>query len=736
VSRKENAGRHPGEIPAAQPANFGSPAGLRVRQFTVNCIKKNPNPQKQRFLMKHVSEKSTQFQAHSAQDPAIPDPNFELWYGDDPGRWPPDTLVYMGPLQAAQRYAAVHEWPVFPSGHNKAPLTPNGHHDATTDREQIRRWWAKFPHAFIGVPTGAASGFFVIDIDMKNGKDGEAALRELAAGRPLPKTVEDVTRTGGRHILFRMPPGADVRNSEGKLGVGLDVRGTGGYIVVPPSGLDSYRYRWSPGCSPDETELAEAPGWLLELVVKPPVAERERREQPRYAGTPEREAAVREALEHLDPDLDYGDWVAVGMALHADGLDFEVWDQWSHKGRKYPGAEALRKKWDGFHHGGGTTVGTLFHRAKEAGWAPSAAARPTIGQMFAGVGDDEVADGGDTKPGSAPDPVAEADRLRYIGVPSPTPDMFQGPIAGWSEHIASQSEASQVALFMNFLVFAGTCFGREAGLWLGDDCHHPRLFHLHIGRTNRARKGTAVTPIKRLVSQMERIEQVSTQLAAASGGGLPDSFVPGYHFGGLSSREGLAYAIRDPVTKWNKETEEFEEVDPGVKDKRFFIVESEFANILSQGAREGNTLSAALRDANDGIDIAPLTKNNPTRASEPHIGLVAHITPSELLELLRETAVRNGFLNRFVITWSERTKLVVFPPPTDETMLAKWAGELREAIAWIRKNRPAVKLSSEAKNLYSEAYNSSSTEAQAESALGGIGCGENKDIALGSGSVT
>ena len=69
-------------------------------------------------------------------------------------------------LLAALAYAERFGWPVLPcKPRDKTPLTPNGLRDATTDPEQIRTWWARFPKANIGIPTGVVTGFDVLDVD-------------------------------------------------------------------------------------------------------------------------------------------------------------------------------------------------------------------------------------------------------------------------------------------------------------------------------------------------------------------------------------------------------------------------------------------------------------------------------------------------------------------------------------------------------------------------------------------
>src|SRR5262249_60837842 len=124
---------------------------------------------------------------------------------------------------------------------------------------------------------------------------------------------------------------------------------------------------------------------------------------------------------------------------------------------------------------------------------------------------------------------------------------------------------------------------------------------------------------------------------------------------GLSSGEGLTWAVRDPIQKRERIKERdkpahYEEVesDPGVADKRLLIHEPESANVLKQTERQGNTLSAILRQAWDGGDLRTLTKNSPARATGAHVGLIGHITADELRRYLSSTEAANGFGNRFL----------------------------------------------------------------------------------------
>jgi hypothetical protein len=163
-------------------------------------------------------------------------------------------------LKAALTYAR-RGVPVFPCEPGaKRPLTRNGHWDATTDPHAIGRWWRRWPSANVGVPTGKKSGLVVLDVDVDD--DGPESLARLEhAGAPVPKTARARTGGGGIHLYFRYPRERDIRNSAGLLGPGLDVRGEGGYVVVPPSRTQG-SYEWV-----DRSPLAEAT-WLIERLTK------------------------------------------------------------------------------------------------------------------------------------------------------------------------------------------------------------------------------------------------------------------------------------------------------------------------------------------------------------------------------------------------------------------------------------------------------------------------------------
>ena len=170
-------------------------------------------------------------------------------------------------LDAALEYARLGI-PVFPCNPlDKTPLTPNGFDAATTDEAQIRAWWGKWPNAMIGVPTGPASGIWVLDVDIDPIKkiDGRIARDQLITRYgPLPPTLATTTPRGGQHLIWTWDPNVDIRNSAGKIGRGLDVRGNRGYVCWPPSrSATGGTYQWD-RTAPDQA--VSAPPWLVALA--------------------------------------------------------------------------------------------------------------------------------------------------------------------------------------------------------------------------------------------------------------------------------------------------------------------------------------------------------------------------------------------------------------------------------------------------------------------------------------
>jgi hypothetical protein len=276
----------------------------------------------------------------------------------------------------------------------------------------------------------------------------------------------------------------------------------------------------------------------------------------------------------------------------------------------------------------------------------------------------------------------------HRSAPLPDPACLYGLVGDVARAGSDNTEANPYAIAANFIAYLSCAVGRGPYLPVGNTWHHARLFILHIGRSGRGRKGDAVSLITRLdLSLRELSERASPQI----------------HRGGLSSREGLVALFHDGYRRGKEDV-------PPIEDKRLWVVESEFANVLHQGRRDGNTLSAALRDCWDGISLKPATKSNRLYASHPHLSLVGAITPTELLGLMTTRELTNGFANRFLMIWAERSKILAFPEATPQETVDALAARIMNILEFVQADRVSerdhlrVELTVSAQALYSRLY--------------------------------
>jgi len=168
-------------------------------------------------------------------------------------------------LAAALFYTQM-DYPIFPCAPGKKhPLTTNGFKDATTNEEQIREWFTKWPDANLGMPT---AGMIVVDIDGSDNPWPQDPDQRF----DLSKAVISKTPSGGTHYIFRQPPGLEYHNTIGQISEKVDTRASGGYILVPPSIIGGIYYKYMKGSALDcpLAELPTPPDWIMELLVKKP----------------------------------------------------------------------------------------------------------------------------------------------------------------------------------------------------------------------------------------------------------------------------------------------------------------------------------------------------------------------------------------------------------------------------------------------------------------------------------
>jgi hypothetical protein len=200
------------------------------------------------------------------------------------------------------------------------------------------------------------------------------------------------------------------------------------------------------------------------------------------------------------------------------------------------------------------------------------------------------------------------------------------------------TESDPAALLFQFLVAFGNCVNGGPHYLVENTRHPGRLFAAIVGESAKARKGTSWQQIRAIFDAADKVWAAKVT-------------------GGLSSGEGLIWAVRDPIIKAGKDGVETV-VDDGETDKRLLVVEGELASALKSAGRESNILSGVLRNAWDSGQLCNLTKNSPAKATNAHISVIGHITLPELRRTLTETDQQNGFANRFLWICARRSKLL------------------------------------------------------------------------------
>jgi hypothetical protein len=490
---------------------------------------------------------------------------------------------------------------------------------AKTKGPHLKNWQllrlkqSELPHYFsegnnIGVLLGQPSGGLVdVDLDCR-----EAAI---AARTVLPYTgrIHGRKAKPASHYWYRANPIPDLEKFCDIDGTCLlELRSTGQQTIVPPSVHPcGERMRW---CS--KRRAARLDGKVLRDAVA-------------------RTAAAALLGRHW-PAQGTRDEVALalsGMLLRAGWKDAEV--------EAFVGAvtqAAHDEEWKARQKTADSTL-------KRLDKGTTATGRPRLAEL---LGEDVVARacewlGIKRHTGSAgrcpttacewPEPLADA--------------AYHGLAGDLVRAIEPQSEADPAALLIQTLVAFGNAIGISPYYEVEGAAHHANLFGILVGRTAKARKGTSWSHVQRI---FERADRVWVQKCVVSG---------------LSTGEGLIWAVRDPIEKQRRVRKGGKGGKPvtviedqGVSDKRLMVYEPELSRPLRAQRREGNTLSPTLRQAYDSGRLRILTKNSPVKATDAHISLVGHITQDELRRELTATDEANGFANRFLFLCVRRSKLL------------------------------------------------------------------------------
>lgn len=636
-------------------------------------------------------------------------------------------------LESALAYAS-RGWRIIPLHHigadgacscgkggckpGKHPWLAKWQHRATTDEPTIRGWWRQWPEANIGVRTGPGSDLLVLDPEHEGLADFARLQQQLGE---LPRSPRVDSGGGGMHYYSLWPSVAQAklagvsmlkRIHDLPIDVSVDHQ-----VVAAPSITDKGQYRWR--IHPDEAPLAELPPrwveWVIDGIRKsksltlpvekatpepPPVPARLPELAPSApfmgaatSGRPEvRERAIA-YLAQCPPAVSgqggHNTTFAVVRAVF-DGFDLgraealDLLADWNRRCQPPWSDEELNRKVDQCEKVPyGKPRGWLLQEDSPSyTWPSATASAPPGGPGGAG------GPGGGASP-SAPGTGGEDIESLELPPPLPWPVLPDAALTGlageYVRAIGPASEADPVAVLAQVLAGFGSMVGRGPHLLIEGDKHFANLFVGIVGDTANGRKGTGWGRARQL---LELADPLWAATCVRSG---------------LSSSEGLIFHVRDASRKFDPKRGQAAVVDEGVSDKRMLCYEPELAQVLAQFKREGNALSAILRQSWESSRLSTLTRGNPLVATGAHVSLITHVTPMELRALFDRTQQANGMANRVVWVLSRRSKLLPFGgPEPDITPLA----DRFRAAAEAAKGFGQLALDAEAGRLWADLYTS------------------------------
>ncbi|MFY9588661.1 MAG: DnaB-like helicase N-terminal domain-containing protein [Actinomycetota bacterium] len=274
--------------------------------------------------------------------------------------------------------------------------------------------------------------------------------------------------------------------------------------------------------------------------------------------------------------------------------------------------------------------------------------------------------------------LTEDDNLSESGIATPWPIMrpeaYDGLAGEVVAALSSETEADETGLLVTFLCQFGCMVGAGPHITLSGRQHPAKLFAVLIGDTGRSRKGAADSMISWLMRQVD-----------------PD-FVMDRHETMPNSGEALVHQVRDEHDK-----------DPGVDDKRLYVIDEEFASGLERMHRQGNSMSGYIRDAWDSKPLGGKSKQNPSVAKQSHICIMGHATMSELAGKLSSTDISNGFANRFLYIAVRSLKMLPFGGTLDTPELIALPVRIRSVVE-DASNRGRLVFSADSRDWWTEKY--------------------------------
>lgn len=537
----------------------------------------------------------------------------------------------------------------------KAPLLGSGWQNLRSAETDVRSWWQRWPNANIGILL-EPSGLLVLDIDSEAG-----GIEAHKNGLPSGPTV----KTGsGEHHYFSTPAGVSGRTTKRGESRAMDVLAAG-FVVAPPSlHRSGRRYTWEQ--SSLDSPLTEPPKWIVDLLVARPTAN--------IQVPPIEKLAVAPAIDQLNVSDRIKALIRLGRS--ADTARYA-----SRSEAVFAVVQALVAG----SHDDSIIVAILLDPANGISEKPRAQGREWLASEIMRA---KIKSPDQDAPNNEP----------AIPWPEISPEAFYGLAGEIIRAIEPHTESDPFAILIQLLAAFGNVIHRTAHFVVEADRHYLKLFVVLVGLTSKGRKGTSWGHVSNLLKSADPAWAETRVLS------------------GLSSGEGLIWAVRDPISKREamkegKRVVSYQDVetDPGVTDKRLLAYESEFASILRVLDREGNTLSAIIRQAWDDGNLRSLTKNSPAVATNAHISIVGHITKDELLRYMDSTEAGNGFGNRILWPCVKRSKYLPDGGQIQKVDFAPFLWRLNEAIRFAQTLKEPMKKDAAAATLWHEVYMDLST---------------------------
>lgn len=524
----------------------------------------------------------------------------------------------------------------------KHPIASNWQHtpDWSEDQLEVMEMTGQFS---TGYGVLVSRGLLVIDVDARNGgvesfgKLCEALQYDLLGTSGL--AVRTGSGGGSMHLYYKAPVGVSLLQHHNDY-PGIDFKSSG-FVVGPGSSHSSGNQYEAAHGHPDDID--DAPLVLIEALTRPDTYRAD------YHGAPldVTEEDLAGMLACVSPDCDHDTWIKCGMSVHhaTGGTGFELWDEWSSKGKGYPGRSRLEPRWHSFGKSANpVTLGTLAHHAEEGGWQQPVTFTPTV--FFDDV-DTETRDDGH------PFSINGVDLLRPPG--------FVGDICKW---VNDQCRFPRESLAVASALVA---MGNVCGLRYTDDVDgvNANLFAMCVAGSATGKEAVqqAITDIHRaagiqgathgaIKSEQEIMRNLISNQAAFyvidEFGLMLRKVVSATERGGAAYLEGVIGALMSAYSKANSfmllngdtKRDVRNEINSQLKSARTAVSDNE--DPTGSIARRIPQLQRALEGIDNGLE-------------RPFLSLIGFTTAVTFDSLVTFEQATNGFIGRSVIVSEKET---------------------------------------------------------------------------------